>query len=78
MGGGGTPRGPSLLEGPWLQSRGTLDELVAIIIRGVPVAAIKDTSRQFPMNPRGGPMNLTDEHARAVAAYVWSISRRKT
>ncbi len=77
VGGLGTPRGPSLVAGPWIQSSGTFDEIVATIIRGVSADAIKDKSHTFAMNPRGGPMNLTDERARVVATYVWSISRKK-
>ena len=47
------------------------------ITNGVPRAALKDQTRRFPMNPRGGPMNLNDDQVKAVAAYVYSISRDK-
>lgn len=73
----GGQNGPSLVNGPWLHHRGTPDEIAATIATGVPRTALKDASRR-PMNPRGGPMNLTDEQVKAVAAYVWSISRAKT
>lgn len=73
----GTARGPSLVTGPWLQHTGAYAEIVATIANGVPRAAIKDTTHRFPMNPRGGPMNLTDPQVKSVAAYVWSISREK-
>lgn len=74
----GAQNGPSLVAGVWLHSTGTFDELVATITAGVPRTALKDQTRRFPMNPRGGPMNLTDEQVKTVAAYVYSISRAKT
>ncbi len=74
----GGQNGPSLVAGQWLQSTGKFEEIVATITNGVPRTALKDQTRRFPMNPRGGPMNLTDEQVKAVAAYVYSISRAKT
>ena len=73
----GATNGPSLVTGPWLQSSGSFDEIVATITNGVPRASIKDPARRFQMNPRGGPMNLTDAQVQAISAYVWSISRDK-
>jgi mono/diheme cytochrome c family protein len=73
----GARNGPSLVAGPWVQIAGRYEEIVTIVTTGVPKAAIKDIARPFPMNPRGGPMNLTDEQVKSVAAYVWSISRDK-
>lgn len=73
----GATNGPSLVSGPWLQSTGSFDEIVATITNGVPRASIKDPARRFQMNPRGGPMNLTDAQVQAISAYVWSISRDK-
>lgn len=75
--GGGGENGPSLRSGPWLHIRGSYPELTRIITTGVSAQARKDPSRRFPMNPRGGPMNLTDDQVRAVAAYVYTISRNK-
>ena len=74
----GGQNGPSLVAGVWLQSTGKFDEIVATITTGVPRTALKDQTRRFPMNPRGGPMNLTDDQVKSVAAYVYSISRAKT
>jgi mono/diheme cytochrome c family protein len=65
------------VSGPWLHSTGKFEEIVATITTGVPRASIKDAARRFPMNGRGGPMNLNDDQVKAVAAYVWSISRDK-
>lgn len=73
----GGANGPSLVTGPWLQQQGSVDELTALIIAGVPRERLKDPTRRFAMNPRGGPMNLNDPQARALASYVWSISRDK-
>ena len=73
----GGNNGPSLVAGPWLHSAGKYEEVVATITTGVPRAELKDATRRFPMNPRGGPMNLTDDQVKAIAAYVWSISRDK-
>ncbi len=73
----GGERAPSLVAGPWLQHRGTYEQIVATVITGVPVSSIKDPAHKLAMNPRGGPMQLTDEAAREVGAYVWSISRGK-
>ena len=74
----GAQNGPSLVSGAWLHHRGTPEEIARTITTGVPRTALKDASRRFAMNPRGGPMNLSDEQVQAVAAYVWSISRAKT
>lgn len=74
----GAANGPSLKSGPWLHIRGQYGEIVQLITTGVSREMKKDADRRFPMNPRGGPMNLTDEQVRAVAAYVWTISRKKT
>ncbi|MBK6487586.1 MAG: cytochrome c [Gemmatimonadetes bacterium] len=73
----GAQNAPSLVTGPWMHHRGSYDEIVATVTAGIPRTALKDTTRRFPMNPRGGPMNLTDAQVRDVAAYVWSISREK-
>lgn len=73
----GAQNGPSLVAGPWLHGTGKFEDLVATVTNGVPRTALKDQSRRFPMNPRGGPMNLNDDQVKAVAAYVWSISRTK-
>jgi mono/diheme cytochrome c family protein len=73
--GGGN--GPSLVDGPWLHIAGTVEEIAQVITTGITVAQIKGEGRTRAMNPRGGPANLTDEQVRAVAAYVYTISRGK-
>ena len=62
---------PSLADTVWLHGKGTYDEIVARIMAGVP----EDSSVSgVAMPPRGGT-RITDEQVRAVAAYVWSLSR---
>jgi mono/diheme cytochrome c family protein len=74
----GAQNGPSLVAGPWLHHAGTYEEIVGTITTGIAREKLKDTTRRFPMGARGGQqMNLKDEQIRAVAAYVWSISRDK-
>jgi mono/diheme cytochrome c family protein len=74
----GAQNGPSLVAGPWLHHTGAYDEIVGTITSGVPREKLKDTTRRFAMGARGGQqMNLNDEQVRAVAAYVWTISRNK-
>ncbi len=73
----GAQNGPSLVAGPWLHVDGTQASIAALIVRGVPREAVTDSTRRFPMRPRGGPMNLTDEQAQDLAAYVVSISGAK-
>jgi mono/diheme cytochrome c family protein len=73
----GGNNGPSLTTGAWLHGPGTFDRLVSTITTGVPRDSLKVPTRR-PMNPRGGPMQLTDDQVRAIAAYIHSISREKT
>ncbi len=65
--------GPNLTAGKWLHGAGAYDELVSRILLGTPMS--ESISGQM-MPPRGGG-GLSDAQIRAVAAYVWSISRRK-
>ena len=70
----GAQNAPALNDARWLQINGSYDEIVRVITTGVPRAAIKDSTHRFQMNPRGGPMNLTDPQIRSVAAYVFRLS----
>ncbi len=65
----GSPQAPSLINGKWLQSDGSLERITRTIRDGVP----KPTNYSVPMPPRGGAP-LTDSDVAAVAAYVWAIS----
>lgn len=66
--------GPNLTAGKWLHGAGSYDELVSRILLGTPLS--ESVSGQM-MPPRGGGA-LNDAQVRAVAAYVWTLSRRKT
>lgn len=70
-GGAGTPAGPQLNDGEWLNISGAYEEIVTIINNGVP------NPKQYPggMPPRGGG-NFNDEQVRAIAAYVFAISHQ--
>ncbi len=74
----GAPNGPNLINGQWLHVDGSQSSIATIIVNGVPREAVKDSTRRFPMRPRGGPMNLTDEQVQDLANYVVSISRGKS
>jgi mono/diheme cytochrome c family protein len=75
VGGKGAQNGPALAAGKWTHISGSFDDVVKIITTGVPAAEIKDPSHRFRMRARGGPMNLTDDQIRAIAAYVLSLSK---
>jgi mono/diheme cytochrome c family protein len=66
--------GPDLTDGIWLIGKGSFDEIVARILEGVPAGKSKSG---VIMPPKGGA-KLKDEQVRAVAAYVWSLSRKPT
>lgn len=67
----GTQLGPDLTDAQWLNADGTYASIVTTITTGV------STPKQYPgvMPPMGGAQ-LTPEQVRAVAAYVFSLSRR--
>ncbi|MEZ4588162.1 MAG: cytochrome c [Gemmatimonadales bacterium] len=67
--GGGV--GPDLTDTVWIHHKGSFDEIVAQVTRGIPA---DETNSGAVMPPRGGS-SLNDEQIRAVAAYVWSLSR---
>jgi mono/diheme cytochrome c family protein len=64
--------GPSLADSVWIHSRGEYDKIVQLILTGVDAKASKSG---VVMPPRGGSA-ISDADVRAVAAYVWSLSRR--
>jgi mono/diheme cytochrome c family protein len=61
-----------LTDKTWLHGDGSLAAIIATIEKGVP----KPKQAVSPMLPRGGT-NLTSDQIRAVAAYVYSLSRPK-
>lgn len=68
--GTGTPLGPNLTDDEWLHVDGSYPAIVTLVETGVPEPKIHPA----PMLPRGGT-GIDDEQIRAVAAYVWSLSR---
>lgn len=63
--------GPDLTDDKWDHINGSYEQLVARILKGVGTDESK--SGQI-MPPRGGG-GLSDDQVKAVAAYVWTISR---
>jgi mono/diheme cytochrome c family protein len=73
----GTPQGPSLVNGNFVQGAGgqgtgNLETITKFITEGVP----KPRNYSDPMPPKGGAP-LSDADIAAVAAYVWAISHPK-
>ena len=63
---------PSLADETWIHSKGTLEEITAQIIHGVP----KEESKSgIAMPPKGGAA-LSDDDVKAVAAYVYSLRQK--
>lgn len=67
---GGTA--PSLADTSWIHSQGEYEKIVVLILSGVSAANSKGG---LVMPPRGGSA-ISDADVRAVAAYIWSLSRR--
>ncbi len=65
---------PSLIDTTWLHSKGSYLEIVAQIKSGVEG---KDSKSGVVMPPMGGA-RLSEDEVKAVAAYVWRISRPHT
>jgi mono/diheme cytochrome c family protein len=64
--------GPNLTDAEWIHSKGTVEDIAAQIISGVPKEKAKSG---IPMPPKGGG-TLSDEDVKAVAAYVYSLSHK--
>ena len=63
--------GPDLTDQKWLHGTGSLTELIERIRTGV---SAEDSMTGQIMPPKGGSQ-LTDEELKAVAAYVYMLSR---
>jgi len=70
QGGAGGPLAPKLADSQWLNIDGSYESIVKVVTAGVP----QPKQHPAPMPPKGGAP-LTDAQVRAVAAYVYSISR---
>jgi mono/diheme cytochrome c family protein len=64
--------GPNLTDAEWIHSKGTFEELVAQITKGVP----KEESKSGIVMPPKGGGSLSDDDVKAVAAYVYSLSHK--
>jgi disulfide bond formation protein DsbB len=64
--------GANLTDSTWLHSDGSYDAVVKQVTEGVP-ANVSTTGTAMPA--RGGSP-LTDDQVKAVAAYVWSLSKK--
>ena len=70
--GRGVPNlGADLTDGDWTHTDGSFEDLVARIRKGV---SAEESASGVPMPPAGGA-DLTAGQVRAVAAYVWTLSR---
>jgi mono/diheme cytochrome c family protein len=69
----GTPDGPSLVTGRWILGDGGLPWLLHIARH----AGWGTRSREGDPRPMRGPTVLDSTEVRQVAAYVFSVSRRK-
>ncbi len=69
-GGAGGPLAPDLTDDVWLNIDGAYESIVNIVMTGVPQPV------EYPgaMSPRAGT-SITDDQVRAVAAYVYTLSR---
>jgi mono/diheme cytochrome c family protein len=62
--------GPNLTDDVWIHSKGSYDEIVAQVIKGV----TKEESKSGVVMPPKGGSSISDDDVKAVAAYVWSLS----
>jgi mono/diheme cytochrome c family protein len=70
--GAGIPSlGADLTDSEWLHSDGSFDGVTKTVMEGVTAQA---SSSGVPMPAKGGT-NISDDDAKAVAAYVWTLSQ---
>lgn len=74
-GGIGAANAPAFKGIKWQHGNGSFEGIVKTIVDGVPATEIKDPTHKFPMGARGGRQPLTDDQIKAVASYVFTISR---
>lgn len=63
--------GANLTDDEWIHSDGSYEGIVQTVMSGVDSSA---STTGTPMPPKGGS-GITDEQVRAVAAYVYTLSR---
>ena len=64
--------GPNLTDAEWIHSKGSYDDIVAQINKGVP----KEESKSGVVMPPKGGATLSDDDVKAIAAYVHSLSHK--
>jgi mono/diheme cytochrome c family protein len=65
--------GPSLVDAEWIHGKGTYEDILAQVNQGI----TKEQSKSgIPMPARGGSA-ISDEDAKAVAAYVHSLGKKQ-
>ena len=64
--------GPNLTDAEWIHSKGSYDDIVAQINKGVP----KEESKSGVVMPPKGGATLSDDDVKAIAAYVYSLSHK--
>jgi cbb3-type cytochrome c oxidase subunit III len=64
--------GANLTDSTWLHSDGSYDAIVKQVMEGVPA----NVSTSGTAMPAKGGAALTDDQVKAVAAYVWSLSKK--
>ena len=62
--------GPNLTDDVWLHSKGTYEDIVNQVMKGV----TKEESKSGILMPPRGGSSISDDDVKAVAAYVWSLS----
>jgi mono/diheme cytochrome c family protein len=64
--------GPNLTDAEWIHSKGSYEDIVAQITKGVP----KEESKSGIVMPPKGGATLSDDDVKAIAAYVHSLSHK--
>ncbi len=62
--------GPNLTDAEWLHGKGEYAEIVTIVTQGI---SKEQAKKGIPMPAKGGSA-ISDDDAKAAAAYVWSLS----
>jgi mono/diheme cytochrome c family protein len=70
QGGVGGPLGPNLTDDQWINTDGSYEGIVNVVLNGV----AQPIEHPGIMLPRGGT-NISDDDVRAVSAYVWTLSQ---
>jgi mono/diheme cytochrome c family protein len=64
--------GPNLTDAEWIHSKGTYEDIVAQVTKGV----TKEESKSGIVMPPKGGSTISDDDVKAVAAYVYSLSHK--